>query len=75
MCVTEKQRQKHIDKEVAMDVMNKVLDQYSSRVYKNRKEHMVDVNHNENNVIAANVRTVPGIITQRGCCFAGCKGL
>ncbi|MBN2419269.1 MAG: nitrogenase molybdenum-iron protein alpha chain [Deltaproteobacteria bacterium] len=23
----------------------------------------------------ANVRTVPGIITQRGCCYAGCKGV
>ncbi len=25
--------------------------------------------------VAANVRTVPGIITQRGCCYAGCKGV
>jgi nitrogenase molybdenum-iron protein alpha chain len=25
--------------------------------------------------IEANSRTVPGIITQRGCCFAGCKGV
>ena len=59
-----------------MRIMDKVLDQYSSRVYKNRKEHMVDVNNNENNnQIAANVRTIPGIITQRGCCFAGCKGV
>jgi nitrogenase molybdenum-iron protein alpha chain len=26
-------------------------------------------------VVAANTRTVPGIITQRGCCYAGCKGV
>jgi len=26
-------------------------------------------------VIGANTRTVPGIITQRGCCYAGCKGV
>lgn len=59
-----------------MSVMEKVLDQYSSRVYKNRKEHIVDVNNNDNNnQIAANVRTIPGIITQRGCCYAGCKGV
>lgn len=59
-----------------MSVLENVLDQYSSRVYKNRKEHMVDVNNNENNnQIAANVRTIPGIITQRGCCYAGCKGV
>jgi nitrogenase molybdenum-iron protein alpha chain len=26
-------------------------------------------------VVAANTRTAPGIITQRGCCYAGCKGV
>jgi nitrogenase molybdenum-iron protein alpha chain len=25
--------------------------------------------------IGANARTLPGIITQRGCCYAGCKGV
>ncbi len=25
--------------------------------------------------IGANSRTVPGVITQRGCCYAGCKGV
>lgn len=25
--------------------------------------------------VQANVRTIPGIITQRGCCYAGCKGV
>lgn len=59
-----------------MSVTEKVLDQYSSRVYKNRKEHITDVNNNDkDNQIAANVRTIPGIITQRGCCYAGCKGV
>ncbi|MFV0341349.1 MAG: nitrogenase molybdenum-iron protein alpha chain [Anaerocolumna sp.] len=59
-----------------MSALEKVLDQYSSRVYKNRKEHMVAVDDNDtNNQIAANVRTIPGIITQRGCCYAGCKGV
>ncbi len=59
-----------------MSALEKVLDQYNSRVYKNRKEHMVDIGNNENdNQIAANVRTIPGIITQRGCCYAGCKGV
>jgi nitrogenase molybdenum-iron protein alpha chain len=59
-----------------MNTMNKVLDQYNSKVYKNRKDHMVDVNSNDNNnEIAANVRTIPGIMSQRGCCYAGCKGV
>ncbi len=26
-------------------------------------------------IITANVRTIPGIITQRGCTYAGCKGV
>ena len=52
-----------------------VLDQYSSRVYKNRKEHVITIGEKEPDVVTANTRTVPGIITQRGCCFAGCKGV
>lgn len=58
-----------------MSVRENVLDQYSSRVYKNRKEHVITVGESEGNVIAANTRAIPGIITQRGCCFAGCKGV
>ncbi len=59
-----------------MNVMERVLDQYSSKVYKNRKDHIVRVNDNDNNnEIAANVRAIPGIMTHRGCCYAGCKGV
>lgn len=59
-----------------MKEMDQVLDQYHSKVYKNRKEHMVNIGNNENNnEIAANIRTIPGIISQRGCCYAGCKGV
>ncbi|MDF2822223.1 MAG: nifD [Clostridiales bacterium] len=59
-----------------MSTMEKVLDQYSSKIYKNRKAHMVDVNNNEtNNEIEANARAIPGIMTHRGCCYAGCKGV
>jgi nitrogenase molybdenum-iron protein alpha/beta subunit len=38
----------------------------------NRKE---GPSEDEVPVIAANTRTSPGIITQRGCCYAGCKGV
>jgi nitrogenase molybdenum-iron protein alpha chain len=59
-----------------MSARDEVLDKYSSKIYKNRKEHITEVNNNDtDNMIAANVRAVPGIITQRGCCFAGCKGV
>ncbi|SFR58333.1 nitrogenase component I subunit alpha [Anaeromicropila populeti] len=56
-------------------VREKVLEQYSSRVYKNRKEHVIAIGEHEKDVVTANTRAIPGIITQRGCCFAGCKGV
>jgi len=59
-----------------MNTIQRVLDKYDSKVYKNRKAHFVEVGNNDNNnEITANVRTIPGIITQRGCCYAGCKGV
>jgi len=59
-----------------MKAIERVLDKYDSKVYKNRKAHIVEVGNNDNNnEIAANTRTIPGIITQRGCCYAGCKGV
>lgn len=58
--------------QVAID---KILDKYPAKVMKNRKSHMLIKNGREKQEIAANTRTVPGIITNRGCCFAGCKGV
>lgn len=58
-----------------MDVKEKVLDRYSSKVYKNRKQHVITLEKAEETKIAANTRAIPGIITQRGCCYAGCKGV
>jgi nitrogenase molybdenum-iron protein alpha chain len=58
-----------------MDSREKILDQYSSKVYKNRKEHVIEIKEGEPNVIAADTRAIPGIMTNRGCCYAGCKGV
>lgn len=59
-----------------MNERARTLDKYSSRVYKNRKEHILQVeNAPSSQEITANTRTVPGIITNRGCCYAGCKGV
>ena len=55
--------------------MDKVLEKYPARVYKNRKEHIIVKKDGAKNEIQANTRTIPGIITNRGCCFAGCKGV
>lgn len=56
-------------------MLEKVLSKYPARVYKNRKAHMVIKDEGEKQKIQANSRTVPGIITNRGCCYAGCKGV
>lgn len=59
-----------------MNEKQRLLDKYSSRVYKNRKEHILRLEADESAPqIAANSRTIPGIMTNRGCCYAGCKGV
>ncbi|MDR2105804.1 MAG: nitrogenase component I subunit alpha [Coriobacteriales bacterium] len=54
-----------------------VLDKYSARVFKKRKTHVVTVDNTVETPqqIEANVRTIPGLLSHRGCCFAGCKGV
>ncbi len=56
-------------------VVDKILDKYPAKVMKNRKSHMLIKDSNITQEISANTRTVPGIITNRGCCYAGCKGV
>lgn len=59
-----------------MDTRKILLDKYGAKVYKNRKEHIIEVNkETKNQSIAANSRSIPGILTNRGCCYAGCKGV
>lgn len=59
-----------------MDERTRLLDKYSARIYKNRKEHVIQLQEEpESQEITANTRTIPGIITNRGCCYAGCKGV
>lgn len=59
-----------------MDERTRILDQYGARVYKNRKEHVIQIeNAPSSQSIAANSRSIPGIMTNRGCCYAGCKGV
>lgn len=50
---------------------------YPNKVLKNRKKHIVAKTDGAASCpqIEANTRTVPGIISQRGCCYAGCKGV
>ena len=59
-------------------VKSEILAKYPPKVARKRSKHFVinkkkdEKNYEE---IQANVRTIPGIISQRGCCYAGCKGV
>ena len=53
-----------------------ILDRYPSKVQKNRKKHiLIKDGVLEQQEIEANTSTVPGIMTNRGCAYAGCKGV
>jgi nitrogenase molybdenum-iron protein alpha chain len=57
-------------------VVQEVLEKYSPITLKNRKDHItVKTEEDQNPAIMANTRTIPGIITARGCAYAGCKGV
>ena len=55
-------------------VKEELIKVYPPKVARKRAKSIV-VNDEPGREIQANVRTVPGIITQRGCCYAGCKGV
>lgn len=60
------------------EVKKELLSRYPAKVARKRsKQIMVNQTGKDGNVpvMSANVRTVPGIITQRGCSYAGCKGV
>jgi nitrogenase molybdenum-iron protein alpha chain len=48
---------------------------YPPKLLRKRSKHIKVNNPFEVPAIEANARTSPGIITQRGCCYAGCKGV
>jgi nitrogenase molybdenum-iron protein alpha chain len=59
-------------------VKEELLKSYPKKTARKRAEQIV-INKREEDgtvpVIKANVRTTPGAITQRGCTYAGCKGV
>jgi nitrogenase molybdenum-iron protein alpha chain len=56
---------------------DELLKAYPVKVARKRAKQMVvnDPDPDSMPEITANVRTIPGIITQRGCTYAGCKGV
>jgi nitrogenase molybdenum-iron protein alpha chain len=60
------------------EIVSQLVEIYPKKVAQRRSEQIVINAHNEDGsvpAIRANVRTLPGIITQRGCTYAGCKGV
>ncbi|MGQ1788317.1 MULTISPECIES: nitrogenase molybdenum-iron protein alpha chain [unclassified Saccharicrinis] len=52
-----------------------IISKYPSKIAKKRAKGMVVNDPEAEQEVQANVRTIPGIITQRGCTYAGCKGV
>lgn len=59
------------------EVKEQLLKAYPAKVARKRQKHIVSNEPDPDNMpqVEANVRTIPGIITQRGCTYAGCKGV
>ena len=62
----------------AEEVKKELISKYPVKVARKRSKQIAANVKNDDGIppsIGANVRTVPGIITQRGCSYAGCKGV
>jgi nitrogenase molybdenum-iron protein alpha chain len=60
------------------DVRAELLKAYPTKVARKRSTQILVNEKNPETIvpeIAANIRTIPGIISQRGCTYAGCKGV
>ena len=56
-------------------IKEELISKYPAKVAKKRSKSIVINDPETIPEVQANVRTVPGIITQRGCSYAGCKGV
>ena len=59
------------------EVKAELLKKYPPKVARKRAKQILinEAQENETPEISANIRTIPGIITMRGCTYAGCKGV
>ena len=59
------------------DIKEEMLAKYPPKVARKRAKQIMINEAQEKTTpeIVANVRTIPGIITMRGCTYAGCKGV
>jgi nitrogenase molybdenum-iron protein alpha chain len=59
-------------------IKKQLIKKYPPKVARKRAKQIVVNKINADGTvpeIGSNVRTVPGLISQRGCCYAGCKGV
>ncbi len=59
-------------------VKQEMLNKYPPKIARKRAKQIIINKVGEDGKvpeIQSNVRTIPGIISQRGCCYAGCKGV
>lgn len=57
------------------EVKEELIQSYPTKVARKRAKQLVVNEPDSPPEIQANTRTIPGIITQRGCTYAGCKGV
>jgi nitrogenase molybdenum-iron protein alpha chain len=71
--------EEHICSEIdPEEVKKKLISKYPAKVGRKRSKQITINRIDEEKCVPevmANVRTIPGIITQRGCSYAGCKGV
>ncbi len=78
---TKSKKPAEITKESLSEFKDEVLKKYPPKVARKRAKQLVinELQQEDNDTTApyieANVRTIPGIITMRGCTYAGCKGV
>lgn len=64
------------DKNAMKTEVQEIMNLYQGKTYRNRRGHVLVVDSDEApQEIVADCRTIPGVITERGCCYAGCKGV
>lgn len=75
--VNEKDKPQNAEALIAglREFRDEVVSKYPKKIAKKRAKSIVLSDAENMPQIQANVRTVPGIITQRGCTYAGCKGV
>lgn len=79
MAATGKDNSSRAQEDLSPDkVRQELLSKYPTKIARKRaKQIVINKVDEEGKVpeIQVNVRTIPGIITQRGCTYAGCKGV